>query len=319
VREIPVDLDEVYSHLDTHVLFKLHWGGRGVKGEAWRELVQSDFKPRLERMWAEQDYLHPRALLSFFPCYSLGNEIVVLDPRVVDPHAPAPSHATEDSAVDPAEGQPLDAADPGSELTRFVCPRQPKGDRLCLADFFRPAEDGKPPKELDVIAVQAVTVGSEVTELMAKLEQQGEFAEQLFVHGLGVQTAEGLAEWLHWKAREMLGVPVTQGRRYSWGYPAVPEQSEHLKVEQLLGLEQIGMRITDGYAPEPEQSTLALVAHHPQAIYFGTRQGRLLPDGSPDDVIKGSHRDPSLPTFGVPEHDPPDGSVESEQAPARAS
>ncbi len=289
VREIPVDLDEVYSHLDTHVLFKLHWGGKGVKGEAWRELVDTHFRPRLERMWAEQDYLHPRALLGFFPCYAQGNDIVVLDPRVAD--------------------GALDSSDAAAELARFVCPRQPKGDRICLADFFRPAVDGKPPAELDVIAVQAVTVGSEVTELMAKLETDGEFAEQLYVHGLGVQTAEGLAEWLHWKAREMLAIPATQGRRYSWGYPAVPEQAEHLKVGKLLGLEQIGMTISDGYAPIPEQSTLALVAHHPQAIYFGTRQGRLLPDGSPDDVIKGSYRDPSL--FGQLEDlDPPDAAVE---------
>ena len=81
VREIPVDLDEVYPHLDTHVLFKLHWGGRGVKGEAWRRLVEDDFRPRLERMWREQDYLRPRALLGYFPCYSEGNEIVVLDPE----------------------------------------------------------------------------------------------------------------------------------------------------------------------------------------------------------------------------------------------
>jgi 5-methyltetrahydrofolate--homocysteine methyltransferase len=308
VQEVPVDMREVYSHLDTHVLFKLHWGGKGVKGEAWRELVEEDFHPRLERMWAQQDYLHPRALLGFFPCYAQGNDIVVLDPRVLD------------------DGAELDPSDPASELTRFVCPRQPKGDRICLADFFRPAvdpdgqpsRDGKPPAELDVIAVQAVTVGSEVTELMAKLESDGEFAEQLFVHGLGVQTAEGLAEWLHWRAREMLGIPATQGRRYSWGYPAVPEQAEHLKVEQLLDLAQIGMTISDGYAPIPEQSTLALIAHHPQAIYFGTRQGRLLPDGSPDDVIKGSYRDPSL--FGeIADEDPPDGSVEAEDQPAVAS
>jgi 5-methyltetrahydrofolate--homocysteine methyltransferase len=296
VREVPVDMSEVYSHLDTHVLFKLHWGGRGVKGEAWRELVEGDFRPRLERMWQTQDYLHPRALLGFFPCYAAGNEIVVLDPE-----------------------------DRKTELTRFVCPRQPKGDRLCLADFFRPALDaegnpspsGAPPAELDVIAVQAVTVGSEVTELMAKLEADGEFAQQLFVHGLGVQTAEGLAEWLHAQARQLLAIGATQGRRYSWGYPAVPEQSEHLKVEQLLQLEQIGMHITDGYAPEPEQSTLALIAHHPQAIYFGTRQGRLLPDGSPDDVIKGSYRDPSL--FGeIADEDPPEGAVQDEDEPALA-
>ncbi len=296
VREISVDLDEVYPHLDTHVLFKLHWGGKGVKGEAWQTLLRDDFRPRLERMWREQTYLHPRALLGFFPCYSAGNEIVVLDPD-----------------------------DRTTELTRFVCPRQPKGDRICLADFYRPAVDaagepsakGSPPTELDVIAVQAVTVGAEVTELMAKLESDGEFAEQLFVHGLGVQTAEGLAEWLHYEARNMLGIPATQGRRYSWGYPAVPEQSEHLKVEQLLGLDTIGMKITDGYAPVPEQSTLALIAHHPQAIYFGTRQGRLLPDGSPDDVIKGSPRDPSL--FGdLDDEDPPDGAVEAEDEPAMA-
>ncbi len=295
VKEIPVNLDEVYPHLDTHVLFKLHWGGRGIKGEAWRELLEENFRPRLERMWREQDYLHPRALLGFFPCYSKGNDIVVLDPE-----------------------------DRTTELTRFVCPRQPKGARLCLADFFRPATaDGSPPPELDVIAVQAVTVGSEVTELMAKLESDGEYAEQLYVHGLGVQTAEGLAEWLHYEARNMLGIPAAQGRRYSWGYPAVPEQSEHLKVERLLGLADIGMRITEGYAPEPEQSTLALIAHHPQAIYFGTRQGRLLENGSPDDLIKGSSRDPSLfgAGEGAPElgdEDPPEGAVESEDEPAMA-
>ena len=308
VQEIDVDMDEVYRHLDTHVLFKLHWGGRGVKGEAWQKLLDEDFRPRLERMWKEAverpegdrrsqsadrkearaPYLHPRALLGFFPCYALGNDIVVLDPD-----------------------------DRASELTRFVCPRQPKGDRICLADFFRPAVDGQPPAELDVIAVQAVTVGSEVTRLMAELEQNGAFAEQLFVHGLGVQTAEGLAEWLHWRVRQMLGIGEAQGRRYSWGYPAVPEQSEHLKVEKLLDLQRIGMKITDGYAPEPEQSTLALVAHHPQAIYFGTRQGRLLPDGSPDDLIRGSNRDPSL--FGeLADEDPPPGSVEEEDEPALA-
>ncbi len=292
VKEIEVGLDEVYRHLDTHVLFKLHWGGRGVKGEAWQKLLRDDFRPRLERMWREQTYLHPRALLGFFPCYALGNDIVVLDPE-----------------------------DRETELTRFVCPRQPKGDRICLADFFRPAVDGGaggPPSDLDVVAVQAVTVGAEVTELMARLEAEGEFAEQLFVHGLGVQTAEGLAEWLHYEVRRMLDIPATQGRRYSWGYPAVPQQSEHLKVDALLDLSSIGMSITSGYAPEPEQSTLALVAHHPQAIYFGTRQGRLLADGSPDDVIRGSSRDPSL--FGeLDDSEPPDGAIEAEDEPALAS
>jgi 5-methyltetrahydrofolate--homocysteine methyltransferase len=294
-QEVEVDLDEVYPHLDTHVLFKLHWGGRGVKGEAWQQLLREDFIPRLQRMWREQTYLHPRALLGFFPCYALGNEIVVLDP-----------------------------ADRASELTRLVCPRQPKGDRICLADFFRPARDGGPPAELDVVALQAVTVGAEVTQLMARLEAEGQFAEQLFVHGLGVQSAEGLAEWLHFRVRRWLGIDLAQGRRYSWGYPAIPDQSEHVKVDRLLDLSRIGMTITSGYAPDPEQSTLALVAHHPQAIYFGTRQGRVLPNGSPDDLIRGSARDPSLFAGAdgagpqLDDSEPPEGSVEEEDEPAIA-
>jgi 5-methyltetrahydrofolate--homocysteine methyltransferase len=278
-REIDVDLDEVYPHLDTHVLFKLHWGGKGVKGEAWKQLLADDFRPRLERMWREQDYLRPRALLGYFPCYSEGNEIVVLDPE-----------------------------DRETELERLYTPRQPKGDRVALADFFRPKDSG----ELDVIALQVVTAGGEVTELMDRLEADGEFAEQLFVHGLGVQTAEGMAEWLHWKVREDLGIPATQGRRYSWGYPAVPEQAEHEKVDRLLGLGTIGVELSGGYAPMPEQTTLALVAHHPQATYFGMRNGRLLPDGSPDDLIKGSSRDPSL--FAEPADDEPDEDAVREES-----
>jgi 5-methyltetrahydrofolate--homocysteine methyltransferase len=285
VREIPVDLREVYPHLDTHVLFKLHWGGRGVKGEAWRRLVRDDFRPRLERMWREADYLRPRALLGYFPCYSEGNEIVVLDPE-----------------------------DRSTVLERLVAPRQPGGDRICLADFFRPRDSG----ELDVVALQAVTAGDEVTELMARLEREGEFAEQLFTHGIGVQAAEGMAEWLHWRVRRDLGIPATQGRRYSWGYPAIPEQSEHAKVYRLLGAtERIGLRLSGGFAVEPEQSTLALVAHHPEAIYFGTTSGRLLPEGHrgrADDVIKGSPRDPSR--FG--ELDDADPALDAAEDPALA-
>ncbi len=294
VREIEVDKDELYRHLDTHVLFKLHWGGRGVKGEAWKALVEGaveddgteieGFLPKLERMWAEAEYLHPRALIGFFPCYSLGNDVIVLDPE---------DHKTE--------------------LTRFNTPRQQKGDRMASADFYRPAKaDGSPPDELDVIAVQALTVGSEVTELMAKLEHDGEFAEQLFVHGLGVQTAEGLSEWLHWKVREWYGIPATQGRRLSWGYPAVPEQSEHTKVDQLLDLSKIGMALTDGYSPTPEQSTLAMIVHHPQAVYYGMRNGRFLPNGSPDEVIMGTARDATLVRAEVIDSDPVEGAIEDE-------
>ncbi len=263
VREIEVDMDAVYHHLDTHVLFKLHWGGRGVKGEEWKRLVGEDFKPRLERMWREQTYLHPRALLGYFPCNSDGNELIVWDPK--------------------APGK--------TELHRLIFPRQPRHDRICLADFYRPVGSG----EVDVVALQAVTAGEEVTELMAKLEADGEFAEQLFVHGLGVQTAEGMAEWVHSRVRADLGTEPTQGRRYSWGYPACPEQSEHEKVFALLDAPSIGLRLSGGYAVEPEQSTLAIVAHHPQAVYFGMKSGFLPKTArqAADELIAGTEKDPT--------------------------
>src|SRR4051794_25726533 len=285
-REIEVDLDEVFPHLDTHVLFKLHWGGRGVKGEAWRKLVGEDFQPRLERMWREQDYLRPRARLGYFPCYSEGNEVVVLDP-----------------------------ADRVTVLERLVFPRQPGHHRICLADFYRPRDAD----ELDVVALQAVTVGPRVTEVITALEQEGEFADQLFTHGLGVQAAEGCAEWLHSRVRSELGIGPAEGRRYSWGYPACPEQSEHEKVYRLLDAPSIGLSLTGGYAVEPEQSTLAIVAHHPQAVYFGMKSGFLPKDKAPDDIIAGSDRDATTkrdhdPREGPPEDEPGAGPPEVEPA-----
>jgi 5-methyltetrahydrofolate--homocysteine methyltransferase len=282
VRELDVELDEVFPYLDRHVLFKLHWGGRGKKGEEWRRIVEGDgddegFAPRLERMWREQDYLHPRASLGYFPCNADGNELVIFDPE-----------------------------DQDREIERLVFPRQPKHDRISLADFYRPLAERA--GERDVCAIQAVTVGPEVTELINRLEKDGEFAEQLYVHGLGVQAAEGTAEWLHSEVRRGLGIDLDQGRRYSWGYPACPDQSEHEKVWRLLDLEEIGMTLSGGYAVMPEQSTVAIVAHHPQAVYFGMKSGFVPEEKSPDELIAGTERGGELP----PEEDPEDGSAEDE-------
>jgi len=285
-REIEVDLDDVFPYLDRHVLFKLHWGGRGKKGEDWRRIVEGHdgeegFAPKLERMWREQDYLNPRARLGFFPAAADGNELVVFDPE-----------------------------DHDREIERLVFPRQPKHDRICLADFYRPIDSG----ERDVVALQGVTVGPEVTDLMAKLESDGEFAEQLFTHGLGVQAAEGLAEWLHAEARRELAIEPDQGRRYSWGYPACPDQSEHEKVWRLLELGEIGMSLSDGFAVMPEQSTVAIIAHHPQAVYFGMKSGFIPKEKTPDELIAGTERGGELP----PEDDPSEGVVEAESTEPRS-
>jgi 5-methyltetrahydrofolate--homocysteine methyltransferase len=282
VREVEVDFEEVFPYLDRHVLFKLHWGGRGRKGEEWRRIVEGHdgeegFAPKLERMWSEQDYLHPRVKVGYFPCNADGNELVIFDP---DDHE--------------------------REIERFVFPRQPKHDRICLTDFYRPLEEDG---ERDVVALQGVTVGDEVTKRIEQLERDGEFAEQLFVHGLGVQAAEGLAEWNHALVRKQLGIDPGQGRRYSWGYPACPDQSEHTKLWRLLELEEIGMGLSDGYAVSPEQSTVAIVAHHPQAVYFGMKSGFIPEEPKDDELIAGTDRGGELP----PEDDPAgDGTVEEE-------
>ncbi len=287
VREIDVDLDDVFPYLDRHVLFKLHWGGKGKKGEVWRELVEGTdeyegYVPRLERMWREQDYLHPRAKLGYFPCNSEGNELIVFDPE-----------------------------NPDVELERLVFPRQPKHARICLADFYRPLDSG----ERDIVALQGVTVGSEVTELLDRLGAEGEVTEQYYTHGLGVQSAEGLAEWMHSQVRRGLGIPLDQGRRYSWGYPACPEQSEHEKVWRLLGLESIGMTLSGGFAVMPEQSTVAIVAHHPQAVYFGMKSGFIPDEKISDELIAGTERGGDLP----PESDPAEGPSEGDAAKAESA
>ena len=127
MRELPVDLDDVFAHLDLHVLFKLHWGGRGVKGEEWERLVAEDFRPAPGAdVGASRTTSHPRVKLGYFPCNSDGNELVIFDP----------------------DG-------PGREIERLVFPRQPGHDRICLADFYRPLASG----ERDVCALQVVTVG----------------------------------------------------------------------------------------------------------------------------------------------------------------
>ena len=196
----PVDLDDVYPHLDRHVLFKLHWGGKGVKGEAWRQLVEGDRRGRGLRAAAGADVARSRTTCT----RGRGSATSPATPTATSwssstPRTPRSSSSASSSR---ASRSTTGSASPTSTA------RSTRGER-------------------DVVALQGVTVGAEVTELMDRLEAEGEVTEQYYVHGLGVQAAEGSAEWLHAEVRAELGIEPDQGRRYSWGYPACPDQSEH--------------------------------------------------------------------------------------------
>jgi 5-methyltetrahydrofolate--homocysteine methyltransferase len=157
-------------------------------------------------------------------------------------------------------------------LARFNFPRQPYDDHLCLADYFSPLDSGR----MDIVAFQVVTVGQAATEKFDALQAAGDYTEGYFLHGLAVQTAEATAEYLHRHIRRELGIPEGQGKRYSWGYPAVPDLEDHRKVFDLLPAEkELGMSLTPAFQLVPEQSTAAIVIHHPQAKYYNTGESRV--------------------------------------------
>jgi 5-methyltetrahydrofolate--homocysteine methyltransferase len=233
-----IHLADVWPHLDLKTLFRLHWGGKGLKDEAWEALQRDEFRPRLEHMQREaiaQGWLQPRVRYGYFPANRDGNDLIVFSPDEEE-----------------------------RELARFIFPRQPRRDRLCLADYYLPLSSGR----RDVAAFQIVTVGAEASARTDRLQAAGEYSESFFSHGLSVQTAEGLADYAHARIRAELGAGPEQGKRYSWGYPSCPDLSQHLFVDRLLDAGAIGISVTDGYQFDPEQTTAALVVLHPDARYF---------------------------------------------------
>jgi 5-methyltetrahydrofolate--homocysteine methyltransferase len=233
-----IRLDDVWPHLDLKTLFRLHWGGKGVKDEAWEALQREEFLPRLTRMQAEavaEGWLRPRVRYGYFPANRDGNDLVVFSPDEEE-----------------------------REIARFAFPRQPRRERLCLADYYLPLASGR----RDVAVFQIVTVGSEATARTDRLQAAGEYSESFFSHGLSVQTAEGLAEYVHQRVRGELGAAPDQGKRYSWGYPSCPDLAQHELVDRLLDAGAAGIRLTEGYQFDPEQTTAALVVLHPDARYF---------------------------------------------------
>jgi 5-methyltetrahydrofolate--homocysteine methyltransferase len=157
-------------------------------------------------------------------------------------------------------------------LTRFTFPRQLSGENLCLADYFAPTESGK----FDLVAFQVVTVGQTASERFDALQGTGDYSEAYYFHGLAVQTAEATAEYLHRHICRELNLPEGRGKRYSWGYPAIPELDDHRKVFDLLPVEsELGMSLTTAYQLIPEQSTAAIIVHHPDAKYYTVGESRV--------------------------------------------
>ncbi|MGW4777397.1 methionine synthase [Streptomyces filamentosus] len=250
-----IGLKEYASWLDEGALFKGQWGlkqNRAGDGPTYEELVETEGRPRL-RGWL--DRLHTENLLEaavvhgYFPCVSKGDDLIILD-------------------------------EAGNERTRFTFPRQRRGRRLCLADFFRPEDSG----ETDVVGLQVVTVGSRIGEETARLFAADSYRDYLELHGLSVQLAEALAEYWHARVRAELGFagedPADvqdmfdlkyRGARFSLGYGACPDLEDRAKIAELLRPERIGVHLSEEFQLHPEQSTDAIVIHHPEAKYFNAR------------------------------------------------
>jgi len=247
VKDMPLEI--VFQHLSINELYRLSWGAKNTHGEDWEKL-KAEFDKRLARMKKaalKDGWLKPQAVYGLFPCQSDGDALVIYDPETINSASP-------------------------DELTRFAFPRQSFDDHLCLADYFAPVASGK----LDVVAFQVVTVGREATERIDRLHAKGDYTDSYFMHGLGVQTAEATADYLHNHIRRELGLADEQGKRYSWGYPAIPELEDHRKVFDLLPVEkELGMTLSSAYQLIPEQSTAAIIVHHKDAKYYTVGESRV--------------------------------------------
>ncbi|MBA3471330.1 MAG: methionine synthase, partial [Herpetosiphonaceae bacterium] len=237
-----IRLDDVSPYLDLNTLWRLAWGIKNLKGAEYDRLISEEFMPRLKQMQAEAKqtgWLQPQAVYGYFPCQADGEELVVYDPK-----------------------------DRKVALTRFVFPRQPARDHLCLADYFRPIGSG----EFDVVGLQIVTMGHSAAENVDQLQKSGDYSESYFRHGLSTTYAEALAEYTNKIISQGLGLSH-QAKRYSWGYPACPDVEEHAKLFAVLPAKEIGINLTTGFQLDPEQSTAAIVVHHPEAKYFSIGSG----------------------------------------------
>ena len=254
VEHIP--LRSVLAYLNEKMLFNIQWQYHqgGMDGEKYRRFIRDEVRPvyrQLVEQCEEERILKPQAVYGYWPCVADQDTLIVLDHE-----------------------------DRNWERGRFDFPRQAKEPYWCLSDFFRPLQSG----ETDVVALSVVTVGQHAGEVARQWFEENRYRDYLYLHGLSVETTEALAEYLHQQIRSELGIADNdapeiprllqqkyQGSRYSFGYPACPRLEDQLKLWPLLNPAQIGVSINEEFQLEPEQTTTALVCHHPEAKYFNVR------------------------------------------------
>ena len=247
-----ISLDEVFAFVNKTALFKGQWQfkqGRKPADE-YQAFVRGTVRPifdELEERSKKEKLLAPRVVYGYFPAQSEGNDLIVYQD------------------------------DQRTERVRFTFPRQPGGQHLCLADFFAAKDSGR----MDVVAFHLVTVGRRASEYSRELFQADSYADYLYFHGLSVESAEALAEMWHKRIRAELGIAGQdaselaklfhqsyQGSRFSFGYPACPDLEDQAKLFELLDPSRIDVELTEEFQLEPEQSTSAIIVHHPEAKYF---------------------------------------------------
>jgi 5-methyltetrahydrofolate--homocysteine methyltransferase len=275
VRVKHYDVRDVFPYINETALFKNQWQLKTASQADYVRLVEEKFRPikkKIEEEVAGSGLFEPKVVYGYFPCQSDGNDVVIYEVPAGDGDGKGWKQTAGSSA---SLGMTNNL---GGELLRFTFPRQREGRRLCISDFFSAKSSGK----MDVIGFSLVTIGAKASVETQKLFEGGEYTKYLYLHGLSVETAEALAELHHKTMREELGIAGEdaaairdlfhqkyRGSRYSFGYPACPNLEDQTKLFVLLRPEEnVGVRLTSGFLLEPEQSTSALVVHHPGAKYF---------------------------------------------------
>jgi 5-methyltetrahydrofolate--homocysteine methyltransferase len=264
------DLRELFQYINDTALFKNQWQLKTASQEDYVRLVEQKFRPikkQLEEELIASGLFEPKVVYGYFPAQGEGNAVIVYEPCAEA--LPSSARPGQPGAAVPTQAK---------ELLRFTFPRQKEGRKLCISDFFAPRSSGK----MDVLGLSLVTIGAKASLETQRLFEGGEYTKYLYLHGLSVETAEALAEYFHRKIREELGIAGDdsphirdlfhqkyRGSRYSFGYPACPNLEDQAKLFALLHPEEnVGVRLTSGFLLEPEQSTSAIVVHHPGAKYF---------------------------------------------------